>query len=80
MKQAINTAMTVVRRSAAWFAMRELEMSLSDTVDTLQMVTDTETRLAMQIAIRRLRKELSKARAHYNSFNKPGVVRIWDMA
>lgn len=80
MKQAIKTAITVVRRSAAWYAMRELEMSLSDTVDTLAMVTDTETRLAMQIAIRSLRRELCKARAHYASFTKPGVVRIWDMA
>ena len=80
MKSAINTAITVVRRSAAWFAMRELERSLSDTVDTLTMVSDTETRLAIQISIRRLRRELSKARAHYNSFSNPGVVRIWDLA
>ena len=29
MKQAINTAITAVRRSAAWFAMRSIEANLA---------------------------------------------------
>ena len=80
MKQAINTAITVVRRSAAWFAMRSIEANLAGALDVLPEINDTETRIAMQLAIRGMRKELSKARAHYVSFSKPGVVRIWDMA
>jgi hypothetical protein len=80
MKQAIKTAITVVRRSAAWYAMRSLEINLAGAVDTLQHVRCTETRLAKILAIRSMRNELSKARAHYNSFSKPGVVRVWDLA
>ena len=80
MKQAINTAITAVRRSAAWFAMRSIEANLAGALDVLPEINDTETRIAMQLAIRGMRKELSKARAHYTSFSKPGVVRIWDIA
>jgi hypothetical protein len=76
----IKRTITVIRRSAAWYAMRSLEINLAGAVDTLQHVRCTETRLAMILAIRRMRNDLSKARAHYTSLLPVGERRVWDLA
>jgi hypothetical protein len=80
MKTAIKTAVTAVRRSAAWYTMISLESSLAGALEILPEVRCPETHQAMLLAIRGMRRDLCAARAHYNSFSKPGVCRVWDLA
>ena len=80
MKSAITTALTAIRRAAAFYTMRSLEINLAGAVDTLQHVNDVNTRLAMQLAIRGMSRDLCKARARYTSLLPVGERRIWDLA
>ena len=80
MKSALTTALTAIRRAAAWYAMRSIEINLAGAVETLQHVKDVDTRLAMQLAIRGMSRDLCKARARYTSLLPVGERRVWDLA
>lgn len=76
----MKTALTTLRRWWAHYQVRSLEITLQGAVDTLQHVRCTETRLAMLLSIRGMRRELSAARAHYTSLLQVGERRVWDLA
>lgn len=61
-----------ISKAAAYWQMRSLEISLQDALDTLQFVRDTDTLAGMHLSIKVMRAELSRARAHYQSFLPPG--------
>jgi len=76
----MKTALIFMRRWLALYKMRSIEITLQGAVDTLPNIRCTETRLRMALAIRRMRNELSKARAHYTSLLPVGERRVWDLA
>jgi hypothetical protein len=80
MKQALKTTLTALLRWTAYYRMRSIEINLAGAVETLPHVRCVETRFAMQIAIRRMIRELCKARAHYTNLLPVGERRVWDMA
>ena len=76
MKRPLNA----VLRSVAWFQMRSLETTLQGQIDAIHDVTDKETKVAIRASIRRLRKDLAKARAKYQSFLPVGERCTWKTA
>ena len=80
MKTAIKSALTAVRRAAAWYQMRSLEINLHGAVESLPYIRDPDTYAAMQVAIRAMSKELCRARSHYTSFLPPGRRIVWESA
>lgn len=80
MKTKLQRAATVVRRAFAWYQMRSIEITLADTVNALPYVADADTREAMRLSIKRMSRQLCKARAHYQSFFKPGQRHTWSFA
>lgn len=76
----MKTTLTTLRRWWALYKMRSIEITLQGAVDTLQHVRCTETRLAMLLSIRGMRRELSASRAHYTSLLPVGERRVWDLA
>lgn len=80
MKTTLKTALTALRRWWAFYCMFCIEINLAGTVDKLQHIRCIETRLAMQLSIRRQRRELCRARAHYTSLLPAGERRVWDLA
>jgi hypothetical protein len=80
MKTTLKPALTALRRWLAYYRMRCIEINLAGAVETLPHVRCIETCLAMQIAIRRMSRELCKARAHYTSLLPVGERRVWEVA
>ena len=80
MKTIIRSTLTVVRRWAAHYRMRSLEITLAGAVDALPHVHDTLTRERMKLAIRGLRRDLCKARADYTALLPAGKRIVWDLA
>lgn len=80
MKTALLRLATFCRRAFAWYQMRSIEINLAGAVESLPFVRDAETREHMQLAIKRMSRELCRARAHYQSFLKPGHRQIWTIA
>ena len=52
MKTIIKTALTAIKRAAAHYRMRSIEINLAGAVETLQHVNDPLTRERMRLAIR----------------------------
>ncbi len=80
MKTAIKPALTVLRRWAAAYRMRSIEINLAGAIDTLPLVRDPLTRERMQLAIREMSLALCRARADYTALLPAGQRRIWDLA
>lgn len=80
MKTALKSALTALRRAAAYWRMRSLEINLQGALDALPFVRDRDTRDAMTLSISRLRKELVRARAEYQACLPPGRRVTWSVA
>ena len=80
MKTFISNALTAVRRSAAYWRMRSLEINLSSMQEIYPAIEDMETRRDMHRAMRNTSEALASARAEYKQFDQPGVRRVWDLA
>lgn len=80
MKTIIKTTLATLRRWAAHYRMRCLEITLAGSVDALPHVRDPLTRERMKLSIRELRRELCKARADYIALLPAGKRIIWDLA
>lgn len=80
MKPALNSALTAIRRAAAWYVMRSLEITLAGKVEAWPHIDDPLTRAQMDLSIRQLSKDLCRARSHYSTFLPPGRRIVWDMA
>jgi hypothetical protein len=78
--KVLKSASIALLRWWAFYQMRSLEITLAGAVDTLQHVRCTETRLAMLLAIRGMRRDLCAARARYTSLLPVGQRRVWDLA
>lgn len=76
----INAAFTTLRRWAAHYRMRSLEITLAGSVDALPHVRDPLTRERMKLSIRELRRALCKARADYIALLPAGKRIVWDLA
>lgn len=80
MKTAIKSALTAARRAVAYWQMRSIEINLAAAIDVLPHINDTDTREHMQLSIKRMSRDLCRARGHYQSFLPPGQRRIWRFA
>ena len=91
MKTALKTASTAtaraakaigttLRRWAAWYQMRSVEIALHDAYATLDLIADPDVWCAAQANIRLLSRELCRTRAHYQSFLPTGSRIVWDIA
>ena len=76
----VRNMLTVVRRSAAYWRMRSLEITLDAMREIYPSIEDMETRRNMYRAMRNASEALASARADYQQFDQPGVRRVWDMA
>lgn len=80
MKTFISNASTAVRRSAAYWRMRSLEINLAAMREIYPSIEDMETRRDMHRAMRNASTALAAARADYRQFDQPGFRRVWDLA
>lgn len=71
---------TLILRAIAWHKMRSIEINLAGAIDTLPYIRDPDTLEHMRLAIKRMSKELCRARAHYQSFLPPGDRHVWEVA
>lgn len=76
----MKTILTLIRRAIAWHQMRSIEINLAVAIDCLPYIRDEDTLQHMRLAIKRMSKELCKARGHYQSFLPPGDRHIWEVA
>lgn len=80
MKTFISNTLTAVRRSAAYWRMRSLEINLASMREIYPAIEDMETRRDMHRAMRSASEALATARSDYKQFDQPGVRRVWDLA
>lgn len=73
-------AITLILRAIAYFQMRSIEINLAGAVDSLPYIRDPDTLEHMRLAIKRMSKELCRARARYQSFLPPGDRHVWEVA
>lgn len=71
---------TLILRAIAWYQMRSIEINLAGAVDSLPYIRDPDTIEHMRLAIKRMSKELCRARARYQSFLPPGDRHVWEVA
>ncbi|MGI9142252.1 MAG: hypothetical protein ACR2IJ_03575 [Fluviibacter sp.] len=80
MKNTLKTALTAIKRWAAYYRMRSIEIHLAGMVETYALVKCQDTRAAMRVSIKMTSKELCKARAEYQACLQPGQRIVWDFA
>lgn len=80
MKTLLKTAWTALRRAAAAYRMRSIEINLAGAIDTLPHVADPLTRERMKLAIREMSLALCKARADYIALLPAGQRMTFDIA
>lgn len=80
MKTILKTALTATARTLAYWRMRSIEINLAGAIDSLPYVKDQDTLASMHLSIKVMSKELCRARAHYQSFLKPGKRLTWSVA
>ena len=80
MKTLLKSALTAIRRAAAYWRVRSLEINLQGALDVLPHVRDRDTRDAMTLSINRMRKELVRARGDYQATLPPGRRVTWSVA
>lgn len=71
---------TLILRAIAWYQMRSIEINLAGAVDSLPYIRDPDTIEHMRLAIKRMSKELCRARARYQSFLPPGDRHVLEVA
>lgn len=80
MKTILKTVLTAIRRSAAHYRMRSIEINLAGAVETLPHVKDPLTRERMRLAIKEMSRSLCKARAEYIALLPAGSRITFDIA
>lgn len=80
MKTIIKTALTAIRRAAAHYRMRSIEINLAGAIETLPHVKDPLTRERMRLAVREMSLALCKARAEYIALLPAGRRMVFDIA
>ena len=80
MKTLVKSALTAIRRAAAHYRMRSIEINLAGAIDTLPYVNDPLTRERMRLAIREMSLALCKARAEYIALLPAGRRMTFDIA
>ena len=80
MKTILKSALTAIRRSAAHYRMRSIEINLAGAVETLRHVNDPLTHEHMRLAIREMSRSLCKARAEYIALLPAGRRITFDIA
>lgn len=80
MKTIIKTALTAIRRAAAHYRMRSIEINLAGATETLPYIADPLTRERMKLAIREMSLALCKARAEYIALLPAGRRMVFDIA
>ena len=80
MKTILKSALTAIRRAAAHYRMRSIEINLAGAVETLPYVNDPLTRERMRMAIREMSRSLCKARAEYIALLPAGARMTFDIA
>ena len=71
---------TLILRAIAWYQMRSIEINLAGAVDSLPYIRDPDTIEHTRLAIKRMSKELCRARARYQSFLPPGDRHVLEVA
>ena len=80
MKTVTGNTLTALRRYAAYWRMRSIEINLASMREIYPAIADQETRRDMHRAMRNASEALASARADYQQFDQPGVRRVWDIA
>ena len=80
MKSMIKRASTAVRRFAAYYEMRSIEINLAGAIDTLPYVRDAHTRESMALSIKAMSLELCRARGKWIATLPPGKRCTWQVA
>lgn len=80
MKTIIKSLLTAIKRAAAHYRMRSIEINLAGAIETLPHVNDPLTRERMRLAIREMSRSLCKARAEYIALLPAGSRMTFDIA